>query len=98
MELIKEEQKLDGQHGGRRGVLQKVLRAAVSRGQYLKEVRGYMTGARKLQGKRIFHYPPRSDSSAHYPNSHKPGLSILSSLCKPSSRHSVAVNTGRRDW
>lgn len=57
MELIKEEQKLDGQQGGRRGVLQKVLRAAVSGGQYLKEVRGYMTGARKLQGKVIFHYP-----------------------------------------
>lgn len=34
MELIKEEQKLDGQQGGRRGVLQKVLRAAVSGGQY----------------------------------------------------------------
>lgn len=98
MELIKEEQKLNGQQGGRRGVPQKVLKAAVSGGQYLKEVRGYMTGARRLRGKATFHYPPRSDPSAPYPNSHKPGLSILSSLCKPSSRHSVGVNTGRRDW
>lgn len=66
--IYKGRKQLDGQQGGRREVLQKVLRAAALGGQYLKEVRGFMTGTRRLQEKVTFHYPPRSDSRAPYPN------------------------------
>lgn len=106
--IYKGRKQLDGQQGGRREVPQKVLRAAALGGQYLKEVRGFMTGTRRLQGtgtltakapgKGDLPLPPQGLTQE--PRTLIPQIRtvLLSSLCKPSSRHSVGVNTGKRDW
>lgn len=107
--IYKGRKQLDGQQGGRREVPQKVLRAAALGGQYLKEVRGFMTGTSRLQGrgtlpakapgKGDLPLPPRSDSRAPYPNpTNQDCPSSAPCANKPSSRRSVGVNTGRRDW